>query len=153
MQLPQFIQRALGFFDKAEANLTAANELAAANAKILSLEGELRADNDEITKKAFANAELQVALEKAQGEVNAKGAAVAKLIADLEAEQKRTEETLAGMGVDPKRIPAKKDEPTNGGGKGSIIEQHDAIKDATVRMEFYRKNRAAYDAEWRAKNP
>lgn len=46
--------------------------------------------------------------------------------------------------------------PTNPGtpGDGDIIAQHAALKakDSVAAMEFYRKNRAAYDAAWKAKH-
>ena len=150
MQLAQFIQRALDFFSKSEANLTAASELQNLRNEKGALEKDLAAAKALTVERDGKITELQGALEKAQGEVNAKGTEIAGLKTELEAEKARTDETLAGMGIDAKRIPIKIEDKKE---KGDVIAQHDAIADPVKRMAFYRKNKAAYDAAWSEKNP
>lgn len=71
--------------DASDKLATATSDLAARDAKILSLTADL---------------------EKAQGQVNAHGTEIKTLTDKLAAEAKRTDETLAALGVDPKTIPA-----------------------------------------------
>lgn len=62
------------------------------------LDGELKERDDKI-------ADLTGRLETAQNEVNAKGTEITNLKTDLDKEKKRTDETLASLGIDPKTIP------------------------------------------------
>jgi chromosome segregation ATPase len=152
MQLPAFITRAVSFFDKAELNLTAASELQNLRSRQAELEKELAtAKTDAVTKDGKIT-ELQAALEKAQGEVNANGTEIAALKLSLEAEKERTTETLASMGIDPAKIPVKAADKKPAG-ETKIIEQYEAIKNPVERTAFYRKNQEAFDAAWKAAHP
>jgi septal ring factor EnvC (AmiA/AmiB activator) len=143
MTLNDFIARAVSFFEKAEAK---ENRLNDEQSKALA---DLRSKNTEqserLTSLSAEIEDLKSKLEKAQAEVNSKGAEVAKLSVDLDAEKKRTADALAGMGVDPKTIPA----APVASKTGDILAQYEAITNPSERSEFYRKHQAEYDAAWR----
>lgn len=140
MQLPQFIQRAISFFDKAEANLTAAQQLTQALAKITEHEGTIAGHVKTIGERDSKITELngkitEAATKMAEKETSAK--------AELEAEKKRTEEVLAGMGVDPKTIPAGK--PDAGAASEGLWSKLDKLKGEEKRA-FRLANWAALQA-------
>jgi len=153
MQLPAFITRAVSFFDKAEQNLIAASELQNLRSRQTELEKELAAAKTDAVTKDGKITELQAALEKAQGEVNAKGTEIATLTTSLEAEKNRTTETLASMGIDPAKIPVKAADKKTAPGSTKILEEYEAITNSVERRTFYRKNQQAYDEAWRAAHP
>jgi hypothetical protein len=145
MQLPIFISRALSFFDKAEANLTAEAKLTTALASIAEFTSANAKLGAEITKLTGENAALvtQVADLKASGVKAATDADAA-----IKVEQQKTTETLAGLGLDPAKIPAKAvGEPAV---KGDLVAQYNAMTDPQAKVLFYRANKAAIDASWNA---
>ena len=95
MQLPQFITRALAFFDRAESHMnqaaTAATELTTAKARIAELEKAAGATTKTIS-------DLTARAEKAEGEVT-------QLKGDLAKEQKRANAVIAGQGVPLETVP------------------------------------------------
>jgi Tfp pilus assembly protein FimV len=115
--------------------------------RLTALEGTV---SSQLALKDGEIKDLQAKLETAQGEVNAKGAEVKSLNSQLETEKKRTDETLAGMGIDPKAIPAPKGEPGKAAASGKILEEYGAITNSKERIAFYRKNQAAMDAAYGA---
>src|SRR5712672_1962195 len=96
MQLPDFIKRALAFFDKAEANLTAEQKLSQAQAKITELEN---AANTAKATHESALKEVQGKLDAANEATKAKDEEIKNLKAGVEKEKKRANETLAAAGM------------------------------------------------------
>lgn len=112
MQLADFIKRALGFFDRAETNLTAADELKKAQARVLELEGQLAGtaglrDRAEKAEKAATEKDGEIANLKTE---------IAKLKADLVTEKNKANATIAGQGLELHALPAA--EPAAGGPAG-----------------------------------
>src|SRR6266446_6102016 len=96
--LPDFMKRMLGFAEKAEANFTATDLLATANARIAALEAEL-AD----LKKSSAEAQVQITgltaeLATATNNVSAKDAEIKTINAALAASKTKAEDIIAGQG-------------------------------------------------------
>lgn len=140
MNLNDFIQRAVAFFDKAETKVEAqaaeqAKQLTDARARIAELE------------TAGAEKDKAIADLKAQAEPQA--VKITNLEAELAAEKAKTTETLAGLGVKPADIPAATEAKPEDTAK-KLLEDLAALKDPVERAHFYRKNkdaiRAASDA-------
>ena len=106
MQLPQFIARMLGFADNVEKNLTAIKDLETANAKIQTLEGALAASKatDEATASSLKT--LNAKITQLEATITAKDGEIAKLQAEVAAEKKRANDTLASLGVSAENLPA-----------------------------------------------
>lgn len=142
MQLPEFISRAIAFFQKAEQNLTAAQELATAQTRILELEASAKT----ITGLEATIKELQASAVTAATTNATLDTSLAALTTDLVAANAKVTETLAGLGVKPETIPAA-GAPAAGAAAGkSLMDQMTAITDPTARTIFYRKNKAAFAA-------
>lgn len=109
---------------------SARSDLAAANATLASRDTSLAALTTDLADLATANV--------------ASLASFASLTTQLATETKRTDETLAALGIDPKLIPASMTPPAAGAGP-AILAQFEKINDATERVVFYRKHKAAID--------
>ena len=106
LALPDFIKRAVAFFDKADANLTATELLATATAKITALEKELsdlKASSSQFTVQIT---DLNAKLETAQAEVNAKGTEVKNLQAELATAKGTANAVIASQGLAAEKLPA-----------------------------------------------
>ena len=98
MQLPQFIARALAFFDKAESNLKAEAGLAAARAQVTELEAALAGATAD-------NAAAETNLTAARAGLAAATAKVTDLEAKLAAERGRANSVIANQGLPADVIP------------------------------------------------
>lgn len=138
MQLPDFIKRALAFFDKAEANLTAEQKLTQAQAKVAELE---KAAIDAKAAHESALKEVQGKLDTANELIKAADKQIVDLKAEVEKEKKRANETIAGQGLPAGSTPA--GEPAAGGPGApakSLVEQLEAITEPKAKAEFIKKN-------------
>lgn len=106
MQLPNFITRMVGFADKAEAHFLAEAKLVEAQMRISSLETEISALQAAAADHAGQVTDLNARLTTAQAAEATQAAEITKLQADLEAERRRTVETLAAQGLSPDALPA-----------------------------------------------
>jgi hypothetical protein len=146
MQLPEFISKALAFFQKAEANLTAEQELAKARSRIV----ELEASADTVDGLKARILELETAATASAATLKERDTEIATLKASVETEKGKTTDTLSGMGVRPDTIPGA-GAPAAGADTGkSLVDQMNAIKDPSARTAFYRKNREGLLAASRA---
>jgi len=96
MQLPQFIQRMLGFVEKAEKNLTAEERLATVLKDLEAAKASLVTANETSAK---ALADVKAALEAKEGEI-------ATLKAAIDTEKGRANQTIAAQGVPADLLPA-----------------------------------------------
>jgi chromosome segregation ATPase len=141
MQLPDFINRALAFFQKAEANLTAEQELAQAKAKVVSLDAEIVTLKEKLTGAESQAKELTAKLEP-------QAVRITQLEADIEKEKSKATETLAGLGVKPENIPAPAagTQATESEPGKELVDKFLAIKDPGEKTLFFRKNEKAIHA-------
>lgn len=95
MQLPDFIKRALAFFDKAEANLSAID---LAKKHVADLEAS-------VAKSAKDLADVQGQLAKATTDLAARDKQISALQADLAKEKARANATIAGQGLPAEQVP------------------------------------------------
>jgi hypothetical protein len=109
MQLPEFISKALAFFQKAEANLTAEQELVKAKARVIELEAGASASTAKVT-------ELQGQLTIANTTITAKDTEITTLKAEVEKEKKRANGVIAGQGIAADAVPEAK---ADAGGAGT----------------------------------
>src|SRR5438034_672650 len=117
LALPDFIKRAAAYFDKADANLTASEALATANAKITALTGQ-------VTTAQTALATKDTELKNAQ--------------AALEAEKRKTVEVLAGQGLPPGDLPASETNANTGGAPtDAVTKLRDQLSASTDPQEKY----------------
>jgi predicted nucleic acid-binding Zn-ribbon protein len=96
-------------FEELKTQLAAAKSAepsAAAVTEISGLKTELATANATIVARDATITDLNAKLETAQGQVNAKGTEIQTLTAAVTAAEKKATDALAGMGVDPKTIPA-----------------------------------------------
>lgn len=105
MKLPQFIARALSFFESAETRLA---NLEAKTKKNKDNEDD-EEDDDEmdarVTELQGQLATAQTRLTELQGQVSAKDTEITKLKQDVETEKKRAHKTIAGQGLNPDLVP------------------------------------------------
>ena len=137
MQLPDFIKRALAFFDKAEANLTAEQKLTQAQARVAELE---KAATEAKAGHESALADLQGKLSTALNDIATKATEITALKAEVEKEKKRANETLAATGLAAGTAPAADAAATPGAPAKSLVEQMEAISDPKAKAEFIQKN-------------
>lgn len=106
LALPDFIKRAVAYFDKADANLTASEQLTAANAKIAALETELatlKAASTDFTVKITA---LSTEVETSKSALAAKDTELKNAQTQIETEKRRALDVLAAQGIAPDALPA-----------------------------------------------
>jgi predicted nucleic acid-binding Zn-ribbon protein len=137
------------------------SELAARDKRIAELETEKKAlgenDNAVATAATQQRAELDAAnariavLEREKTELTGKITQLEDDVVTAKASaSKKALEITAGQGQPP--LPQAAGGP--GVGTGDIIAQHAALlaKDPQAAMEFYQKNKVAYDSAWKAAN-
>jgi TolA-binding protein len=106
MQLPQFIARMLGFAEKVEADLAATKELETVKARIQALEAEVLTCKKAATDAIAERDALNVKLTDLQGKLTARNGEIATLTAQVAAEKKRANDTLASQGISTEQLPA-----------------------------------------------
>lgn len=136
MTLNEFIDRAVSYFDKAES--AEQKESAKLSARIAELEDSLAKSNATI-------AERDQSIKDLQAQIEPQAVKIKSLETELAAEKAKVTETLAGLGVDPKAIPAAGKKADAAPKAENILEKYQAITDPTERISFYRANRAAID--------
>ena len=119
LALPDFIKRAVAFFDKADANLTATEQLTQANARIATLEKELSDAQAASSQFTVQITDLNAKLETAQAEVNAKGTEVKNLQAELATAKGTANAVIAAQGLAAEKLPALDPDAHAGGAAGS----------------------------------
>jgi len=155
MTLSEFLGKAGGLFKAAEkidglatadnqsevqalkdANETLQTDLAAAQGEITQLKEKIAQKDSELATAQTSIKNLQATIDKPEGEIEKRSGLKSK-------------EIVKSLGVDP--LPTT---PAATGGGTDILAQYAAIKTPAERTEFYRKNKAAYDAAFRAsQNP
>lgn len=98
MQLPDFINRMLGFAEKVEGNFVAAEKLTKANERIAELEQTEREVRGQVAHVTEAATNLKAELDTALKDL-------AEARATIEAEKNRANETIAAQGIDPAKLP------------------------------------------------
>jgi uncharacterized coiled-coil protein SlyX len=143
MQLPDFIKRALTFFEKAEANLTAEQQLSQAQTKVAELEGQATKDKGAIEALNATIKDLQGKLETAQNEVNAKGTEIKTC--RRKSKRKRSARTKPSPPRDcrpaellPQIRPQRRERALK-----SLIDQMNAITNPRDKSAFIQKHYAA----------
>lgn len=134
MNLAEFINRACSYFDKTESAIAASPEQAA---KIAELEVSLASAQADALASVALRAELEAKL-------TAKDAEITALKASVEAEKKRTDETLAAMGVPAKDIPIQAQPAAE-----DVLAKFAAIADPFERAAFWNANKAAITKAYR----
>lgn len=156
MTLNDFLAKASELFNRpaaAEPNKEQEAALVTAKADLATLTATHAETVKQLEAANTTIADLRAQLEKAQGEVNAQGTEIKNLQASIEAEKGRTDATLAAMGVPPQKIPAEKpkDAKDNQAAEGEAKIAEMEKMQGTERVVFYRKNKAAIDAAYRAR--
>ena len=154
------------FFNIGKAN----EEITRLEAENAQCKADLKTANDnseQIATAAQSNAEL---LAKCQTDLAAATTSIATITAraeKAESDLKVANEKLANPSEQIKQAAARKAQEITasqgqppvkaetgaGPAAGDIVAQHAAIKDPVAKLQFYRKNKAAYDAAWAAQNP
>lgn len=147
MTLSEFLSKAGNLFGAAEKVESIAN--GAPDAKQLTelksevqalkeanekLQEELSSTKEELVKATKQRDEFKAIIDKPDGEIEKRAGLKAK-------------EITAALGQPPLDV-----KPGTTGG-ADILAQFYAIKSPAARTEFYRKNKAAYDAAWAVANP
>jgi chromosome segregation ATPase len=150
--------------------------IAKANAEIIRLEGELveakevaanaSQNASEIADAAEANAAKLSKADVDLTEANTKATALSVELAGVKTELATAKEKLANPSDQIKQaasrkaaeITAQQGQPPITAGTGTtgskdILSEYAAIKDPVAKIEWYRKNKEAYNAAWRAANP
>ena len=140
MTLNDFIARAVSYFDKAES--AEQKETAKLGTRITELEASLAKSNATV-------AERDQSIKDLQAQIEPQAVKIANLETELAAANAKVTETLAGLGVDPKAIPAAGKEADAAPKADNILEKYQAITDPTERISFYRANRSAIDAAFK----
>ena len=96
--LPDFIKRSLAFFDKAEANLTASEQLASAQSRVAALEAELE------TARAAATG-FEVTIRTLTGDLEAKSDEAKKLQEQLDAALGKANAVIGSQGLPIDQLP------------------------------------------------
>jgi small-conductance mechanosensitive channel len=143
----------MGFKAQPEINSLRA-ELDQATTKLAAaetdLQAQLAAKDTTVAERDATIKELTAKLETAQGEVNAKGTEIKTLTEKADKAEKKADETLAALGVDPKSIPAAPaaaGSPATGNSQADKLwAQYNALTDPGARTQFWRKNSAAMKA-------
>ncbi len=119
MQLPDFINRMLGFQTKVEAHFNAVEQLAVAQAQIATLTArvaELEAESSDFTvQNTTLTTERDSAKAAADAAVAALGAAQVANAAAIEAEKKKNIAVLADQGLSADMIPGQAPNPSASG--------------------------------------
>lgn len=124
------------------------------NKRIAELESDQKSIAENESDVAKAATELNTKLEAANARISELEKERDQLKADVKTAEESAEKKAAakaleitnGQGQPP--IPAGQGGGT--AGASDLLAQYDAIKDPRERMEWYRKNKAAYDAQWAA---
>ena len=148
------MDRMLGHAEKVEASLSPTKDLDSAKARVTELEAQVEKDKATIAALEGQVKDLQAKADKAGADATAATTEVTTLKAALEEEKTRVDQTLAAMGADPKSIPAappgKPSASTSAGEK--LIAELNALQNSHERTLFYRKNKAAIDAAYAARD-
>jgi regulator of replication initiation timing len=143
MQLPDFIKRAIAFFDKAEANLSAEQQVADLKKQIKEL-GEHNGRLVQETNAATVEIDrLKGELAKSQEQVNTKAGEIKTLQSALDAEKKKANETLAAQGLPAGTVPAAEPAASPGAATQDLLAQFENITDPRQRSEFIQKHSSA----------
>jgi hypothetical protein len=102
MQLPEFISKALAFFQKAEANLTAEQELGKARLELKTVSDKATAD---IAALNSTIKDLQATVTTHETSIKAKDTIITTLKAAVETEKKKANAVIAGQGVPADAVP------------------------------------------------
>lgn len=102
MQLPDFIKRALAFFDKAEANLSAID---LAKKHVADLEADVAKSAKDLIDAQASLKDLQAKFDKATTDLAARDKQITALQADLAKEKARANATIAGQGLPVDQVP------------------------------------------------
>lgn len=113
MQLPDFIKRALAFFDKAEAEFKSSD---AAKTKITELEQALAKANTTTSERDATIKDLQGKVTKAEADVTTHAATITDLKGQVAKEKGKANATIAGQGLPADQVPAAE---TDAGGKAA----------------------------------
>lgn len=141
------IKELLGFAKKADSTLAKLDALA-----------------EKLTVLEAANKDLQVKLSTAENKLGEASKTIMTLEAKTTEAEKKAADEKVKLEAEAKKIAAAKAlEITAGQGQppigstagtasggGDVLAQYNAIQDPREKMEFYRKNKAAYDAQWAA---
>lgn len=154
------------FYKIAEANA----EIAKLEAKVTSLEAETKTATENVEAIAGPAQESANKLVQVEADLSTAKASISSLTAraeKAETDLKAANEKLANPSAQIKEVASRKAlEITQAQGQppvtpstssttqtGDPVAQREAIKDPVARTEWYRKNKAAYDAAWRAQHP
>ncbi len=121
-------------------------EVTALNAR---LDGEVKTLTESLAAATAENSKLQTVLTEASAKLTKLDADLAAANLKLTETQAATNNAIAQTGVNLADLPAGTSAPATTASVG-ILAQYHALKDPQERMEFYRKNRDAFDAAHRA---
>lgn len=122
------------------------NGIENALAKVTTAEERVKALEAQLDTANQANATLTADLEKAQGEVNAKGTELKALAEQLDAAKAKANEVIAGQGLDPAAVPASETGTTTvTAGSETAWQKYNRLRAENTRAagEFYAANAEA----------
>lgn len=134
MQLPNFIQRMLGFADKVEKAL---------DATVKNLEAQITSSTKDVADRDKTIADTRAQLATANSSITAKDGEITQLKADVETAKASANETLAKAGIAAEDLPPAEAKNDNGGAvKETAWQTYIRLQatDARAAGEFYAKN-------------
>lgn len=141
MKLPDFITRALSFFDKAETQFqTKISELEKANQALSGSVAKLEATIKELNGTI---AERDASIKDLNGEVAAHEATIKGLQGNVQTEKSKANIVIANQGIDPNQVPAAETTAGAKGGDGeSAWDKYNRLlaTDARAAGAFYAAN-------------